>query len=52
MDCVIGGLVHVYLLFITEYVMTSINYRNDLILKSNRITENNKQMITFNDSEQ
>lgn len=46
------GLVHVYLWFIKEYVMASLNYRNDLVLKNNRITENNKQMITYNNSEQ
>lgn len=49
MDC---GSVHVYIWFIKEYVMSSLNYRNVLILKSNRITENNKQIITFNNSEQ
>lgn len=46
------GLVHVYLWFIKEYVMASLNYRNDLILKSNRIIENNKEMIMFKYSEQ
>lgn len=39
MDC---GLVYVYLWFIKEYVMVLLNYRNDLIFKSNCIIENNK----------